>query len=384
MKVLQISDTIEKIWGAEKVIYDIKKLLEKNNHEVFLWWTNMRVINQSIFSIFNLKYFLKLKKYLRNSNFNVIHIHKFNSILSPAIFLAIPKNTKIILHVHDFSFFCYKLWVTINNKQCDWWVFHKNCKQYSNRKLEFIFNFMKWLKFIINRFFIKKYIDIFLCPSKELQQSMINSLKLRKEKFIYLPNFINIEENYFPDFNNIINSQFLFVWRISKEKWIEIAIKAFDILVNKEWINDIKLNIIWYWSKKNNLVNLVKFLKLEKNIKFLWKIDNKDLKKYYEESIWLIMPSIWLENNPLVAIEWLKFWKPIIASNIWWYPDLIENWKNGYLFKIWDYVELSEKIKNLYKNNDLSIFMWNYWFEKLKTKFNSKKYLLELNKIYKN
>lgn len=385
MKILQISDTILNVWWAEKVIYDLKNLLEKKNHSVFIWWTKEEKIHQSIFSIFNIKYYFILKNYLKNNTFHVIHIHKFNSILSPSIFLAIYKNSKVILHIHDFSFYCPKLWVTKDWKECKWWIFHFNCNRPIERNfiLNFIFDFIKWLKFIINRYFIKKYVDVFICPSKKLQEYMIKSLKLPKEKVIYLPNFIDIEKKHQLNFENINDKKFLYVWRVSKEKWIEVAIKAFDILVNKEWIKDIYFEVIWDWPEKQSLEYLTKSLWLENNIKFLWKIDNSDLQKYYESSISLIMPSVWLENNPLVAIEWMKYWKTIIASNIWWFSDLVENWKNGYLFKIWNYKELAEKIKNLYKNKKISIKMWRYWFEKLEKDFNSKNYFNILLNIYK-
>ncbi len=385
MKILQISDSIQNIWWAEKTMYDIKSNLDKKNHQVFLWGTQTKQINQSVFSIFNLKYFIQLYKYLKNhTDFDVIHLHKFNSILSPSIFLAIKWKWKIILHIHDFSFYCPKLWVTQNWEECRWWIFHFHCNRFIERGVLWntIFDFIKWLKFIINRYFIKKYVEIFLCPSKKLQEYMIQSLQLPKEKVLYLPNFIEIEENHQPNLKKINDTNFLFVWRLSKEKWVEIAVKAFDILVNKEWIKDIYFEIIWDWIEKNNLENLVKSLWLENNIKFLWKINNKELQKYYEVSIWLIIPSICLENNPLVAIEWMKHWKTIIASHIWWLSDLIECKKNWYLFKVWNYIELAEKIKQLYKNQVVSMEMWKHWFEKLKKEFNSEIFYKKLIKIY--
>lgn len=95
------------------------------------------------------------------------------------------------------------------------------------------------------------------------------------------------------------------------------------------------------------------------------------------------MPSICLENNPLVAIEWMKFGKPIIASNIGWYPDLIENNKSWYLFKAWDHIDLSEKIMFLYNKKGKSIEMWRNWFNKIKNDFWKDQFYQNLIKIYK-
>ncbi len=387
-KILIVIDSIEILWWAEKVAIDQIKLLKNRWKKIELYWTNKKYISllDMLLSVFNLKEFFKLKKYLDKNRFDVIHVHKFHSFLSSSIFLAMPKDAKVVLHVHDFKFYCPKLWVTKEGKECDWWLFHFNCIRPIERFfiLNYIFDFVKWIKFIVNRFMIKKYVDTFICPSRKLQEYMIKSLKLPKERVVHLPNFIGLEKNYYPNFDRINDRKFLFVWRLSKEKWVEVAIKAFDILVNKEWLKDITFEIIWDWPEKENLKNLVKKLKLGKNIKFLGRIENEKLKKYYENAVWLIMPSVCLENNPLVAIEWMKFWKPIIATNIWGYPDLVESWKNWFLFSLWNYIELAEKIKNLYKNKNLSIEMWKYWFEKLKNNLWTEKFYKKLMEIYKN
>ncbi len=386
-KILIAIDSINILWWAEKVVMDQIKLFKKNNIQIELYWTKKKHISllDGFLSIFNIKEYFRFKKYLKKNNFNIIHIHKFHSFLSPSILLAIPKKTKIILHVHDFKFYCPKLWVNKKWIECKWWLLHFNCKRPIERLFikNLIFDLVKWIKFILNRFLIKKYVNTFICPSKKLQKYIIKSLKLDKNKVIYIPNFIEIENWYYPDFSNINPKKFLFVWRLSKEKWVEIAIKAFDLLVNKQWLKDIIFEIIWDWPEKDNLQKLVKKLNIENNIKFLWKINNKNLWSYYNSSIAVLMPSMWLENNPLVWLESMKYWKPIIATNVWWYPDLIENNKNWYLFPLWNYIELVKKIKNLYKNKKLSIKYWEYWFEKVIKEFNKENFYKKLIKIYK-
>ncbi|GAH10061.1 unnamed protein product [marine sediment metagenome] len=172
---------------------------------------------------------------------------------------------------------------------------------------------------------------------------MQKTLKILDDKITYLPNFIEFNENKKIDFNKINSKQFLFIGRISKEKGI-------NHLFKKEKLRDIKLNIIGDGPELENLRKIVINLRLDENIKFLGRIDNKELDQYYQESCAILMPSVWLENTPIVALESMKNKKPIIASNVGGYPDLIEQAKNGYLFEIGYYREMAKYIKKFYNN----------------------------------
>lgn len=390
MEILLINDYLTNFGWAEKVVFDQKKILEINWNNVFLLWDEEK--NENIFSFFrryiSFKYFFKTYKVINNKKIDIIHSHSLSRNISPSPIIASKLLwKKVIMTVHDFHYYCPKTWWILENWEiCQKWFNRKcyllNCKTSKIWYKNIPYHFLKWLKVGLHRVILNKYVDIFICPSRKLQEYMVKSLNLPKEKVIYLPNFIEIEETHQLNFENINDKIFLYVWRVSKEKWIEVAIKAFDILVNHEWIKDIYFEVIGDWPEKENLENLVKSLWLENNIKFLWKINNSELQKYYERSVWLIMPSVWLENNPLVAIEWMKYWKPILASNVWWFPDLIENEKNGYLFPMWNHKALAEKIKTLNNNTNLSIEMWKYWFEKLQKEFNSDLFYKKLLWLY--
>ncbi len=385
MNVLMINDYKEKIGGAEQVVYYLKSLLEEKNNNVKIWTSDLDSQKESFFSIFNLKYYFKLKFFLKNNHFDIFHIHKINSILSHSILLLLKK--RVILHIHDFSYVCPKLGITYDYKICPNYMkkysLHKKCMQYKERKINFFYDFFKVLRLTLNRFLLKKYVDYFICPSKKLKELMQKTLKIPDDKITYLPNFIEFNENKKIDFNKINSKQFLFIGRISKEKGIDVAIKGVNHLFKKEKLRDIKLNIIGDGPELENLRKIVINLKLDENIKFLGRINNKELDQYYQESCAVLMPSVCLENIPIVALESMKNKKPIIASNVGGYPDLIEQAKNGYLFEIGDYREMAKYIKNFYNNKELSIKLGEYGFEKLKKEFNKEEYYKKLMEIYR-
>jgi len=58
----------------------------------------------------------------------------------------------------------------------------------------------------------------------------------------------------------------------------------------------------------------------------------------------LVVPSIWYENTPFVILEALASGTPVIASNLGGLSELIEDGKNGFLFRAGDSDDLRDKI----------------------------------------
>jgi glycosyltransferase involved in cell wall biosynthesis len=60
---------------------------------------------------------------------------------------------------------------------------------------------------------------------------------------------------------------------------------------------------------------------------------------------WVIVPSIWWENSPLVIQEGFAFGKPIICSNIGGMAEKVTDRVNGLHFRVNDPVELARVIR---------------------------------------
>ena len=392
MKILLIHDIEPPFAGAEKVVKETIKLLQDKGHEVKIYYgakeEKHNLLNY-IERFYNLKERNKIKKIIKNFKPDVIHSHGTNLQISESIDSYIKK--KKINHVktiHNFGYYCPKSWGIFQdgkvctkgyNLLCPFY----NCYTAKMGKKYLLYNILKWLKVGLHRKFIKKYVDNFICPSLALKEAMIKTLKIPKEKVTYLPNFIDYDKNIKIDNSKINPKQFLFVGRISKEKGIDIAIKATNYLIKKGKIKEIKLKIIGDGEELEHLQKLKEKLNLKDEIEFVGKINNKNLNKYYQESIATIMPSILLENNPLVALESMTNKKPIIASNIGGYPDLVKDGINGFLFEMGNYKELAEKMQELYDNKELSIKMGEQGFRMLDN-FSKEKYYKKLIQIYKS
>ena len=136
-------------------------------------------------------------------------------------------------------------------------------------------------------------------------------------------------------------SPFLFIGRLTKEKGAHLAFRAMKELLGKE------LLIVGDGPEMKNLERLVVRLGLDGQVTFLGSIPNNKLSSYYKQAFAVLMPSIWMENNPLVAFEALNAAVPIIASDQGGFPDLIVHEETGYLFTPGDVHDLARCMRKV-------------------------------------
>ncbi len=150
------------------------------------------------------------------------------------------------------------------------------------------------------------------------------------------------------------NNHFLFFWRISDYKWLDILLESLD-KVKKE-IPDFKLIIAWNWdiSKHEKLLN-----KYIDNIEmFHYDIPDEEVHKYFEMSEFVVLPyknATWSWVIPTA----FAFSKPVVTTNVW---ELATHVKNSWLIIEPNNVEaLSDAIIYMLRNKEKAVEMWKEW-----------------------
>lgn len=386
MKVLLINDFWMKFWWAETVVRNTRNLLEKNWHFVafFSWWEKNVNLLSFITRYFSIIYFVKIFIFLLMSEekFDIAHIHGLSRKLSPSILIPLRLFwIKIIYTLHDYHYYCPKTrWIFEDGKACEIW-FNQRCWLYNcyHPNSSKTYHFIKRIKVYIHRFFIIKFVDRYIVLNSHMKKVMSRSLSIKESRLYLLPNFYSW---YNVDRKSITKTKtFLFVWRISREKGIDVTIRAIKIITD-QWYTWFHFNVIWDWPDLPRLESLVEKLEIKEYVNFLWRIENSKLWIHYSWSLAVIISSVWLENNPLVALEAMWNSVPIIASKIWWLPDLVEDWKSWYLFQLRDHMALSKIMLLFLDNESRSVDMWRKWNEILIRKFNKEDYFENLMNIY--
>lgn len=202
------------------------------------------------------------------------------------------------------------------------------------------------------RFFYKKC-DRVIAPSDTIKSTL---LKKGIGKVEMIPNGID-----FKRFNNKVNGSairkklvkndrekiVMYVGRISKEKRIETLIKAARILKNE----NITFVLAGTGPAYAHYQKMVEHMHLQRKVKMLGFIENKELPKYYAASDAFCIPSTF-ETQGVVSLEAMAVGKPVIGADYLALKDLIQNEINGEKFKPLDSKDCAKKIRKVIYNID--------------------------------
>ena len=209
-----------------------------------------------------------------------------------------------------------------------------------------------WSKNIFKKIFfskILKFADLIVVNSLFFQKEIKSKFKLNS-RFIYNPlnkaEIFNLSKkkirfNFFKKGHiNLIS-----VGRLVQQKDHMTILKAVNLLKDKI---KLRLLIIGDGDQKKNLLEFIRKEKLNKFVK----IKNRAENPYpYIDKAHIMLLSSQYEGLPNVLLEAISLKKFIISSDCPTGPkEILENGKNGFLFKIGDYKKLSQLIL-FYKNN---------------------------------
>ncbi len=397
MKILLVNKFHYLKGGSEKYYFDLAKLLEEHGHTVAFFSMknekNIKTKNKEylvdeidlntgsklkaldvIYSRANKKL---MEKALDEFKPDIVHINNFQRQLSSSIIQPIKKRKiPIIFTAHDLQAICPNSAMLRNGKICEECRNGKyiNCLKYKcskNSRLKSLISVLEAQYYRKHQ--IYEAFDYIITPSNFVKNKIAEEKKNLKN-IVTLPNFIDIEQS-----NNTGNSYenyALYSGRLSEEKGIINLVNAFKSITSG------KLYIAGDGPEKEKIEHIIKENKLEDRIKLLGYLNKNQMRESLEKCKFLILPSIWYENCPFSIIEALTIGKPVVASNIGGIPELIENGKNGYLYKYDNIEELKNKIETMFNSADYEK-MCEYAKEEAKVKFSKENYYNKLLEIYK-
>ncbi len=179
-------------------------------------------------------------------------------------------------------------------------------------------------------------IDIFIAPSNYIRKRISQDLDV---KAVTIPNFVpepvgSIESSGFSNF-------FLYAGVLEKHKGILSLINIYKEISGEV---DARLLITGSGPLEDYIKEFVKRNELEGKIIPLGWVTRDFLYRLLNDANALIMPSIWAENCPLIALEALSVGTPVIASSNGGLPEILEKIHKGLLYKSSD--ELKEILAN--------------------------------------
>ena len=357
IKVLQVIDSLN-AGGAESLLKNFVLEAKKNNifkieivtlYSKAIFKDEIKNAGISIWDLgltfkYNLVGVIKLIKLIKKRKYNIIHVHLFPADIFAALAsLFLPKDIV--------------------------WIFSEH-NDYNRRRS---YKFCK----ILDGFTYSRYSKI-ICVSKQVEFALLNWIPSNKRKTKVIPNAIPI-----PKFLNpcpVKTYDILFVGRLTKQKGVEILLKAIKILKN-EYSRNLKIAIVGEGSLKENLNNLAVEFGVNGEVEFLG--IRKDIDDLMVSSKIFVLPSRW-EGFGIVIIEAMSNMLPVIAANVGGIPELIENGKEGILVPPENSKALAQAINDLLENEELQKKLRQAAYKKVREKYSIDVFSIHMLDFYKS
>ncbi|MDR2407384.1 MAG: glycosyltransferase [Bacteroidales bacterium] len=158
---------------------------------------------------------------------------------------------------------------------------------------------------------------------------------------------------------------------LSPKYGIDILIKSFKIVLDKNPELDLVLNIIGEGEEKENLINLCESLNISGKVSFLGKIENKLLPDYYNSFLVSVSVSVSdSESFGVVAVESMACECPVVVSDADGFTEVVLNNETGFIVPKKDVEATSEAIQKFIDDNTLRDTMGKKGRERVEKLYN--------------
>lgn len=307
MKILMVSPSFGiKNGGAENQL----KILKKN----LATYNNYKIINKSKTIFYPFGYLLKIFNEILKSQYDIIHIHTFNSPAWLMALISAIKNYKIIIKI------------TLSGKG----------SRINNIQANFFYRFLFFI------FFKRKNI-FFHAITNDIKKKLIN-LGIKKSQIFFSPNGVEIL-NIKKDKNKL--KKIIYFGRLISRKQVFQFLKFF--LENQELMKKYSFSIFGNGPENLKIKNQINKARVT-NIKLTKSISHDNIIHILKNYDVCINPSL-NEGMSNSLLEAMSAGLVVVARDTKQNAEIIKNRQNGYLFK--NDKDLISIFKNLRLNNKI-------------------------------
>ena len=292
-----------------------------------------------------------------------IHVHAIEShfkIVDPLIAYTSGKSSRIqrefeeivrtvhpdVVHHHNTSLLGYSVLGRVSQYLClytahDYWLICPTCDLLRNRKelcrkktcFSCAIAHMRppqvWRRVARDSFRAAvDSIDLIVSPSEYMRKRLLSEVD---QKIITLPNFVPSPPSQIEETER--SNYFLFVGMLEAHKGIMKLLRVFEEI---QHIRDCGLVIVGEGSLRRQVRRFIDKNSLANRVWYEGFVDDARLYSLYENALALIVPSVWPENAPLVALEALSVGTPVIGANSGGLPEIVGKVDRRLLFGDWE------------------------------------------------
>lgn len=348
--------------GDDQVFKNESALLELYGNKVIRYtisnddFDNAGVLKKILytFSMFwSFKNYKVVKNLCMKETPDIVHIHTFFPLLSPSVLYAAKRGgCKVVVTLHDTRFICpcatSLRGMELCNKCGDGnYLRMIKYRCFKGSRIQSMIVALVFMYHRIRKSFYNQ-IDKYICLNDN-QIELLKSVGFDQKKIEKKYNFVmDIKDIHKPIDINIPDRYVVFYGRIGEEKGIRVLMQIWDK------ISEIPLVVMGSgpledefkaWARKKN------------NVYYLGYIQRDICLSIVKGGEFVIFPSIWYEGCSMVEIESENLGKAIIATDLGFSIEAINNGINGYKVSLGDIEGFIKAITDLWQNPELCIKM---------------------------
>lgn len=321
MRILIINDFAKKVGGAEIYIHLIRELLEERGHQVRFVGGNhtSNMYLRYVKSLYNLSFKRRVATAVEEFAPDLAFIHSVSYNVSPSFLSVIHGHgIPVVQTVHEMNGLSYR--------------------RYPNLSLRYYLP--SFVRKVIHRWLIKKYVDTFIAPSDTARQHLCDELGVEPVTTLRNPVFWKIRETpAVPE-----EARVLYVGRLDQKKGVQTLLDAFARLRRDV---DASLEIIGTGEYAGALRARAEQREITDHVAFPGYVPQSELRDRYRAASVFVLPSIIEENCPLSIMEAMSQGTPIISTNFGGQRELLDGSECGLLFEPGDVAGLTRHLNRL-------------------------------------
>ena len=291
----------------------------------------------------------------------IVHVGHLNHLSTSLVDKAKDKNIPVVFTLHDYWLICPRgQFLQRNPIKGDPW---QHCTQQEDRKCakncyagyfsgnldEWSEDASYWANWVARRRHhlnnVLDKIDLFIAPSHYLLERFKKDLSLPASKLVYL--------DYGFDLTRLTGrnrqAETPFVWGYigthTPHKGIHLLLKAFATLKGNSLLR------IWGRSRAEVTPGLRQLAAgfsgdVQQRIEWLPEYSNASIvREVFDRVDAIVVPSIWVENSPLVIHEAQQCGVPVITANKGGMSEYVQHERNGLLFEFLNEEDLAKQMQ---------------------------------------
>ena len=352
MRILHVNKFLYRRGGAEAYMLDLADLQRAAGHEVFFysmdhpdnlpdandrWFAPRMELNPPAETlpgrlkaaggvIYRPSARRGIAQVVREVRPDVVHLNNIYHQLSPSILRPIAEQgIPTVMTLHDYKLVCPTYQFLDHGEICEACLprkFHQATVRRCNRG-SLSGSLLSTVEATLHRAF-KAYgpVDLFVCPSDFIRQKMIEG-GISASRLRHIPHFCAVDDI---EPAEAPGAGVFFAGRLSHEKGVDVLLEAAALLPAS-----VEVTIAGDGPDRDALEERAVALGVTDRVVFLGRVPGAEVHARMRRAAVVAMPSRWYENQPMTVLEAAACGRPVVATTLGGFPELIEDGVTGRL-----------------------------------------------------